>query len=475
MWDCPRVSFNDLGLAPELLRAVKDAGYDTPTPIQRQAIPAALAGRDIVGCAQTGTGKTAAFSLPILQRLDKSAGDEPVLRALVITPTRELAAQIGESFATYGKHLELWHAVIFGGVNDKPQIRELRQGVDALIATPGRLLDLMSRKEINLGKIEVFVLDEADQMLDMGFLPDIRRIVAALPKKRQTLFFSATMPTEIRELAQSMLVDPVDVTVARVSAPAELVEQRLFFVDKNDKRRLLVDLVRERSVQRSLVFSRTKHGANRIAKYLDDAGVGSAAIHGNKSQGARTRALDAFKRGDLKVLVATDIAARGIDVDGVTHVINFDLPNVPETYVHRIGRTARAGASGTAWSFCDSEERPYLADIERLMKRHIERVEDHAYPPTERPPEPTNLEGRSSGRSPSKPSGAKPGGGRSRGQGQGQGQRQGQGQGQRQGQQAGGQPAGEGAGKGRSSRGRRGGSRRGGGSGRPANPATKPR
>ena len=475
MWDCPRVSFNDLGLAPELLRAVKDAGYDTPTPIQRQAIPAALAGRDIVGCAQTGTGKTAAFSLPILQRLDKSAGDEPVLRALVITPTRELAAQIGESFATYGKHLELWHAVIFGGVNDKPQIRELRQGVDALIATPGRLLDLMGRKEIDLGKIEVFVLDEADQMLDMGFLPDIRRIVAALPKKRQTLFFSATMPTEIRELAQSMLVDPVDVTVARVSAPAELVEQRLFFVDKNDKRRLLVDLVRERSVQRSLVFSRTKHGANRIAKYLDDAGVGSAAIHGNKSQGARTRALDAFKRGDLKVLVATDIAARGIDVDGVTHVINFDLPNVPETYVHRIGRTARAGASGTAWSFCDSEERPFLADIERLMKRHIERVEDHAYPPSERPPELTNLEGRGSGRSSSKPSGGKPGGGRSRGQGQGQGQRQGQGQGQRQGQQAGGQPAGEGAGKGRSSRGRRGGSRRGGGSGRPANPATKPR
>jgi ATP-dependent RNA helicase RhlE len=391
------VSFQELGLAPELLRAVKDAGYDTPTPIQVQAIPAALAGRDIVGCAQTGTGKTAAFSLPILQRLDASSGKEPSLRALIVTPTRELAAQIGESFATYGKHLELWHAVIFGGVPDKPQIRELRQGVDALIATPGRLLDLMNRREIDLSKIEVFVLDEADQMLDMGFLPDIRRIVTKLPKQRQTLFFSATMPTEIRELAQGLLNDPVDVTVARISAPAELVEQRLFFVDKGNKRRLLVDLVKERSVRRSLVFSRTKHGANRIAEYLDEAGVGSAAIHGNKSQGARTRALDAFKRGDLRVLVATDIAARGIDVEGITHVINFDLPNVPETYVHRIGRTARAGATGVAWSFCDSEERAFLVDIERLMKRHIDRVEDHGYPPSERLPAATNLEGRGGG------------------------------------------------------------------------------
>ncbi len=422
MWDAPLVSFKDLGLAPALLRAVKDAGYDKPTPIQQQAIPAALAGRDIVGCAQTGTGKTAAFALPILQRLDATAGDEPALRALIITPTRELAAQIGDSFTAYGKHLELWHAVIFGGVNDKPQIRELRQGVDALIATPGRLLDLMGRGEIDLGQIEVFVLDEADQMLDMGFLPDIRRIVAALPKQRQTLFFSATMPPEIRTLAQGLLVDPVDVTVAQVSAPAELVEQRLFFVDKADKRKLLVQLVRERSVRRSLVFSRTKHGANRIAKYLDEAGVGSAAIHGNKSQGARTRALDAFKRGDLRVLVATDIAARGIDVEGVTHVINFDLPNVPETYVHRIGRTARAGASGVAWSFCDVEERPFLADIERLMRRHIERVDDHGYPPSQRPPAHTDLDGKSGARSKSgggksgggKPGGGKPGGGKRR-------------------------------------------------------------
>lgn len=393
------MSFENLGLVPALLRAVKDAGYDLPTPIQQQAIPAVIAGRDIVGCAQTGTGKTAAFALPILQRLNASADDEPALRALIVTPTRELAAQIGESFSTYGKHLELWHAVVFGGVNDKPQIRELRKGVDALIATPGRLLDLMGRGEIDLSLIEVFVLDEADQMLDMGFLPDIRRLIAALPKKRQTLFFSATMPTEIRKLGQSMLCDPVDVSVARVSEPAEAVEQRLFFVDKADKRRLLVDLVREGAVRRSLVFSRTKHGANRIAKFLDDAGVGTAAIHGNKSQGARTRALDAFKSGELRVLVATDIAARGIDVEGVTHVINFDLPNVPETYIHRIGRTARAGASGVAWSFCDVEERPFLADIERLIRRHIVRVEDHSYPPTQRPPAETDLASKSSGKS----------------------------------------------------------------------------
>jgi ATP-dependent RNA helicase RhlE len=414
------MSFNDLGLAPELLRAVKDAGYDDPTPIQRQAIPAVIARRDIIGCAQTGTGKTAAFALPILQRLDQTAGDEPVLRALIITPTRELAAQIGESFATYGKHLELWHAVIFGGVADKPQIRELREGVDALIATPGRLLDLMGRGEIDLSHIEMFVLDEADRMLDMGFLPDIRRIVAALPKKRQTLFFSATMPPEIRELAQGLLVDPVDVTVARVSAPAELVEQRLFFVDKADKRKLLVDLVRERAVRRSLVFSRTKHGANRIAKFLGEAGIGSAAIHGNKSQGARTRALDAFKRGDLRVLVATDIAARGIDIEGITHVINFDLPNVPETYVHRIGRTARAGASGVAWSFCDSEERAFLVDIERLMRQHIERVDDHKYPPSERPPAATELSGKGSSKAQPVP---KPGAAKKRRSGRGRGGR----------------------------------------------------
>jgi ATP-dependent RNA helicase RhlE len=411
-WDSPSVSFKQLGLVPPLLRAVDESGYEQPTPIQTQAIPPALAGRDILGCAQTGTGKTAAFSLPILQRLDASVGDEPVLRALIVTPTRELAAQIGESLATYGKHLELWHTVVFGGVNDKPQIRELRKGVDALVATPGRLLDLMGRGEIDLSKVEVFVLDEADQMLDMGFLPDIRRIVAALPPqgKRQTLFFSATMPDAIRELAGTLLRDPIEVAVARVSEPAD-VDQRIYFVDKANKRRLLIDLVRSRrEIRRSLVFSRTKHGANRIAKYLREAGVGTAAIHGNKSQGARTRALEAFRKGELRVLVATDIAARGLDIDEVTHVINFDLPNVPETYVHRIGRTARAGASGIALSFCDVEERPYLVDIERLLRCHIERVEDHAYPPAQPLPQLTDLASKSK-------SGSKPGSGRAKSSG----------------------------------------------------------
>jgi len=413
------VSFKQLGLAPPLLRAVRESGYESPTPIQTQAIPPALEGRDILGCAQTGTGKTAAFALPILQRLDARAADDPVVRALIVTPTRELAAQIGKNLGNYAKHLELWHTVIFGGVNDKPQIRELRDGVDAIVATPGRLLDLMGRGEINLAKVELFVLDEADQMLDMGFLPDIRRIVAKLPNKRQTMFFSATMPDEIRSLASTLLHDPVEVAVARISEPAD-VEQRVYFVDKGNKRKLLIDLLREdQSVRRSLVFSRTKHGANRIAKQLASAGVGSAAIHGNKSQNARTRALEAFRNGELRVLVATDIAARGLDISAVSHVINFDLPNVPETYVHRIGRTARAGASGIAWSFCDVEERPYLVDIERLIQRHIPRVEDHGYPPSQALPEATELtRGRRAGgqaaSKPSKRSGSKRRGGRSR-------------------------------------------------------------
>ena len=326
-----QMRFAQLGLAEPLLRAVAEAGYTEPTPIQARAIPAALEGRDLVGCAQTGTGKTAAFTLPLLQHLDATAGDEPHLRALVITPTRELAAQIGESFTTYGRHLEIWHTVIFGGVNDKPQIRELRRGVDAIVATPGRLLDLMGRGEIDLASIEVFVLDEADRMLDMGFLPDVRRITERLPKQRHTLFFSATMPPPIRALAEGLLHNPVSVNAAAVSAPADGVEQRLYFVDKSNKRRLLVDLLRAESDGKILVFSRTKHGANRIVRILDRAGIDAAAIHGNKSQGARVRALEGFRRGDTAVLVATDIAARGIDVEGVTHVINFDLPNVAET------------------------------------------------------------------------------------------------------------------------------------------------
>jgi len=386
--------FDELSLSEPILRAVRDAGYDRPTPIQEGAIPPALKGRDVLGCAQTGTGKTAAFSLPLLQRLDSIATEETELRALILTPTRELAAQIGDSLATYGKHLELWHTVIFGGVKDKPQIRELDKGLDALVATPGRLLDLMSRGHVDLSKIEVFVLDEADRMLDMGFLPDVKRVIAKLPKKRQTLFFSATMPPEIRDLANGLLDDPVSVAVAPVSSTAENVDQRIYFVDKRDKRKLLVELLERDALEHTLVFTRTKHGANRVVKHLDKAGIQAAAIHGNKSQNARTRALDGFRTHDLSVLVATDIAARGIDVDGITHVINFDLPNVPETYVHRIGRTARAGASGIALSFCEIEEHPYLADIERLIGKHIERISDHPFPASDSPPPATDLEAK---------------------------------------------------------------------------------
>lgn len=365
------VTFETLGLIPELLSATKRAGYSEPTPIQQLAIPPALAGRDILACAQTGTGKTATFALPVLQHLDERVENKPRLRALVVTPTRELAAQIHESFATYGEDLDMWHTVIFGGVSDKPQIDELRRGVDILVATPGRLIDLMGRGVVSLDDVELFVLDEADRMLDMGFLPDIRRITQALPKQRQTMFFSATMPPPIRRLAEGLLDDPVSLAVAPVSSTADLVEQHVFFVDKGRKRKLLAELLGAPDVKHTLVFSRTKHGANRIVRDLAKAGIEAAAIHGNKSQNARTRALDAFRKGDLSVLVATDIAARGIDVDGVTHVINFDLPNVPETYVHRIGRTGRAGASGIAWSFCSGDEREHLASIEKLIDKRL--------------------------------------------------------------------------------------------------------
>jgi ATP-dependent RNA helicase RhlE len=388
------VKFSELNLIPEILKAIEQAGYTQPTPIQQQAIAPALAGKDLIGCAQTGTGKTAAFSIPTLQLIDELAGDDPHIRALILTPTRELAAQIGESLSTYGAHLDLYHTVIFGGVGEKPQIKELQRGVDILVATPGRLLDLMNRGFVKLSHLEIFVLDEADRMLDMGFINDVRKVAAALPQKRQTLLFSATMPDEIRSLASSLLKDPVHVSVAPISSTAEKIAQRVYFTDKADKRRLLLDVLAKPEVKRTLVFSRTKHGANRVVKYLDAGGIPSAAIHGNKSQGARTRALDGFRKGELPVLVATDIAARGIDVDGVTHVVNFDLPNIPETYVHRIGRTARAGAEGIALSFCESEERPYLADIERLIQQNIERVEDHAYPPSEPLPAITDLSAR---------------------------------------------------------------------------------
>ena len=399
------VTFEELGLSRPLLRAIQETGYTEPTPIQKDAIPPALDGRDVLGCAQTGTGKTAAFGLPLLQRLDKSASEDTVLRALVLTPTRELAAQIADSFKTYGKHLDLWHTVIFGGVNEKPQIKELDRGIDALVATPGRLLDLMGRGFVDLSEVEIFVLDEADRMLDMGFLPDVKRVIEKLPTKRQTLFFSATMPPPIRALSDRLLDDPVSVAVDPVSSAAEKVSQHVYFVDKADKRRLLVDLLRQDAVEHTLVFTRTKHGANRVVKHLDKAGIEAAAIHGNKSQGARTRALDGFRTGALNVLVATDIAARGIDVEGITHVINFDLPNVAETYVHRIGRTARAGASGIALSFCEIEERPYLVDIERLLGKHLERIEEHRYPPTEPLPRLTDLAGRGGGGGGRRPSG----------------------------------------------------------------------
>ena len=373
-------TFAQLGLLPELLRALTEARHHQPTPIQLQAIGPALAGRDIVGCAQTGTGKTAAFALPILQRLDDVADDEPKIRALVLAPTRELAAQIGASFATYGRHLDdLYHTVIFGGVPEGAQIRELRRGVDVLVATPGRLLDLLGRRLVDLRHVQMFVLDEADHMLDMGFLPDVRRVIAALPRKRQNLLFSATMPPEIRALAESLLHDPVSVGVEVVSKPIERIEEQLYLVAKADKPRLLLALLKDHAATRTLVFSRTKHGANRVAEFLERGGVRAAAIHGNKSQGARTRALEGFRTGDLRVLVATDIAARGIDVAGVSHVINFDLPEVPETYVHRIGRTARAGAAGVAMSFCDPGEHESLVGIERLIGHRLDRVDDHEF------------------------------------------------------------------------------------------------
>ena len=378
--------FSDLGLIEPIARAVAEEGYERPTPIQARCVPHVLAGRDLLGLAQTGTGKTAAFALPILQNLwnkrpepaQGHRGARPI-RCLVLTPTRELASQIAESFTTYGRHLRLKVAVIFGGVGMEPQKQTLRSGVDVLIATPGRLLDLAGQGLLDVKHLEVFVLDEADRMLDMGFIHDVRRVIRLLPPRRQTLFFSATMPPEAQQLADVLLHDPVQVQVAAVSQTADRIEQEVAFVAKADKRALLVDVLRDVAMRRVLVFTRTKHGANRVAEYLEKAGVGAAAIHGNKSQGARERALAQFKAGQNRVLVATDIAARGIDIDDVTHIVNFDLPEVPETYVHRIGRTARAGAAGFALSFCDEEEGDLLRGIERLIKRTLPVVEGHPY------------------------------------------------------------------------------------------------
>lgn len=375
------MQFQDLKLIDPLLRAVRAEGYDTPTPIQAQAIPHILAGKDLVGCAQTGTGKTAAFALPILQRLVAANQNRQrgIMRVLVLSPTRELASQIGESFSVYGRHTGLKNTVIFGGVGQQPQVDALRRGVDILVATPGRLLDLMNQGIVRLNTIEIFVLDEADRMLDMGFIHDVRRVVAALPTKRQTLLFSATMPQDIQTLANQILINPVRVEVTPPATTVEKIAQSVFFVDKKDKRALLEHLLEDQTIRRALVFTRTKHGANKLAQQLERASIQAEAIHGNKSQSARERALSNFKAGRTRVLVATDIAARGLDVEDVTHVINFDLPNEPESYVHRIGRTARAGASGIAFSFCDAEERAYLRDIEKLTRLRVPVVTEHPY------------------------------------------------------------------------------------------------
>ena len=389
------MNFSELSLTRPLLRAVEEQGYTQPSPIQAKAIPPVLEGRDLLGCAQTGTGKTAAFALPMLQLLAARRPARSQVRALVLTPTRELALQIGESFAQLGKYTSIRHTVVFGGVGQGPQAAAMAKGVDVLIACPGRLNDLIGQGLADLSGVEIFVLDEADRMLDMGFVHDVKKVIAKLPAQRQNLMFSATMPKEIEQLADSFLHRPVTVKVDPPSSTVDRIEQTLYPVCKADKRRLLVWLLNEGGVPGALVFSRTKHGADRIAKDLTRAGVSAAAIHGNKSQSARVAALEGFKNGSTRVLVATDIAARGIDINELSHVINFDLPEVPETYVHRIGRTARAGKSGVAISFCCPEEQEYLAGIEKLIRKKLTRVTDHPFiaaanepapPPAPRPP-----------------------------------------------------------------------------------------
>jgi ATP-dependent RNA helicase RhlE len=375
--------FEELSLSKSIQRAVFEAGYTETTPIQEQAIPIVLTGRDLVGCAQTGTGKTAAFAIPIIHQLHRMVGSSKkakVIRALVITPTRELAVQIGQNFEKYGQYTNLTQLTIFGGVSQIPQVDVLRKGVDILVATPGRLLDLHKQGYIDLDQLHTLVLDEADQMLDMGFVNDVKKIVKLTPNNRQTLLFSATMPIAIRELAELFLKDPASVTVSPVSSTAEKVEQRIYFVDKTEKRNLLYHLIRNEKLSDVLVFSRTKHGADNVVKALRKHGVAAEAIHGDKSQSARQRVLDAFKNKEVGVLVATDIAARGIDIDLLPFVINFDLPNIPETYVHRIGRTGRAGSSGVAISFCSKDEAPYWKDIQKLIKVDVQVITDHPYP-----------------------------------------------------------------------------------------------
>ena len=375
--------FEDLSLSKSIQKAVFEEGYTEATPIQEQAIPIVLSGRDLVGCAQTGTGKTAAFAIPIIHQLHRMVGSSKktkTIRALIITPTRELAVQIGQNFDKYGKYTNLTQLTIFGGVSQIPQVNVLRKGIDVLIATPGRLLDLHKQGFIDLNHLHTLVLDEADQMLDMGFVNDVKKIVKLTPNNRQTLLFSATMPIAIRELAEMFLKDPASVTVSPVSSTAEKVEQRIYFVEKSEKRNLLYHLIRNEKLSDVLVFSRTKHGADNVVKALRKHGVAAEAIHGDKSQTARQRVLDAFKNKEVGVLVATDIAARGIDIDQLPFVINFDLPNIPETYVHRIGRTGRAGNGGIAISFCSKDEEPYWKDIIKLIKVEVITIKDHPYP-----------------------------------------------------------------------------------------------
>jgi ATP-dependent RNA helicase RhlE len=372
--------FAALGLIEPICRALASESYLTPTPIQAQSIPHLLKGGDLLGCAQTGTGKTAAFALPILQRLSTPNKPKQVkARALILTPTRELAIQIGENLAIYGRHLDLNFLTIFGGVSDRSQIRMLKTGADIIVATPGRLLDLCNRKFLDLSGIEIFVLDEADRMLDMGFIRDVKKILPLIPKARQTLLFSATMPKEVKELAMGILKDPLCIAVAPVSSTADRVEEQFMYVEKDNKRNLLLEILKDAAIKRVLIFTRTKHGANRLTDTLEKAKIRACAIHGNKSQGARQKALEDFRAHKVRVLVATDIFARGIDIEDITHVINYELPNIPESYVHRIGRTARAGASGVAISFCDKEERAYLQDIEKMLKRSVNIVKGHAF------------------------------------------------------------------------------------------------
>ncbi len=377
------MSFENLQLIEPILRALKIEGYTKPTPIQQQSIPIILQHKDLLGCAQTGTGKTAAFAIPILQILhaEQLHNKSPrQIKSLILTPTRELAIQINESFAAYGKFVGLKHLVIFGGVPQGSQVNALRSGIDILVATPGRLLDLMNQRFVHLNNVKLFVLDEADRMLDMGFINDVKKIVAKLPSKRQTLFFSATMPPEIQKLANTILVNPIKVEVTPVSSTVDAIKQGLYYVEKKNKKDLLNFILKDKSILSALIFTRTKHGADKVVKELIKVGIHAEAIHGNKSQNNRQRALTNFKTKKTRVLVATDIAARGIDVDELSHVINYEIPNIPETYVHRIGRTGRAGLSGVALSFCDAEERPYIKDINKLTGKQIPIVKDHPYP-----------------------------------------------------------------------------------------------